>query len=395
MLSLNDLCLQINQRFNARIKKQALDQRFNQNTVAFFKKLLHELLAHQLTLNISLESYPFDAIWLKDSTAFQLPESMEASFPGSGGGGSNAAARIQFEMELISGCVHDLSLHSFNEQDISNAKQGLEELSPGALLIRDLGYIDHEQIKKIEEKGAYYINRLPANSNVYEKTTDGNYKKLEFIETDAYLKRHQLQAIEKQVYLGEDKVPTRLIITKIPEEQKQKRLRKANHQARKKGRSVGKQYKARAGLNLFITNLTTDEIYRDEVINFYKLRWQIELVFKAWKSIGHINQVKNMKVERFECLIYAKLIWVMLNWKILSTLNYYFEYYEGLSISYYKGYKHLMLQYFYMRDAIIKGRHAFKTFMEELYHLARQELRREKKKHQTSFMEYLKELKLV
>ncbi len=40
-------------------------------------------------------------------------------------------------------------------------------------------------------------------------------------------------------------------------------------------------------------------------------------MFKIWKSIGEINKVGKMKVERFETSLYGKLIWIALNWHIL------------------------------------------------------------------------------
>ncbi|MDR7238773.1 transposase [Neobacillus drentensis] len=57
---------------------------------------------------------------------------------------------------------------------------------------------------------------------------------------------------------------------------------------------------------------------KKEIQPLYTLRWQIEILFKAWKSIYDINKVKKMKVERFECHLYGTLISLL----ITSTLAF-------------------------------------------------------------------------
>ena len=59
------------------------------------------------------------------------------------------------------------------------------------------------------------------------------------------------------------------------------------------------------------------------------------------KSIGEIDEVKKMKVERFECCLFAKLIWIVLNWKIMRLAVNYFYQEKQLKISPYKLFKTL------------------------------------------------------
>jgi len=66
----------------------------------------------------------------------------------------------------------------------------------------------------------------------------------------------------------------------------------------------------------------TDQILSaKEIISTYKLRWQIELIFKTWKSNLNIHKVKPVKQERMECQLIAKLIWILLNAKLLQIAN--------------------------------------------------------------------------
>ena len=50
----------------------------------------------------------------------------------------------------------------------------------------------------------------------------------------------------------------------------------------------------------------------EHIHDIYSLRWQIEIVFKTWKSLFGINRCHNVKRERLECHRYVQLIAIFL-----------------------------------------------------------------------------------
>ncbi|MGM0879333.1 MAG: transposase, partial [Bacillota bacterium] len=48
------------------------------------------------------------------------------------------------------------------------------------------------------------------------------------------------------------------------------------------------------------------------VHDLYSLRWQIELLFKIWKSFFEIDNCKEIKKERLECHLYGQPIGILL-----------------------------------------------------------------------------------
>ena len=68
-----------------------------------------------------------------------------------------------------------------------------------------------------------------------------------------------------------------------------------------------------------IVNFFTPELIEQTAKDFgfvqrilYSLRWQIELVFKSWKSYNGLSEVKDKRSERIECFIYGRLIMLTL-----------------------------------------------------------------------------------
>jgi hypothetical protein len=78
------------------------------------------------------------------------------------------------------------------------------------------------------------------------------------------------------------------------------------------------------------------------VAPLYTIRWQIELLFKVWKSIAHIDKVKKVKRERFECYIYAKLLIIILCWKLFWSVNKHTYKTEKAVVSGYKFFRTIL-----------------------------------------------------
>ena len=55
-----------------------------------------------------------------------------------------------------------------------------------------------------------------------------------------------------------------------------------------------------------------DDFPTADVLEFYRLRWQIELVFKRLKSLLHLDQLPAKDPDLARCWIYAKIIAALL-----------------------------------------------------------------------------------
>ncbi|UJP65622.1 transposase [Mongoliitalea daihaiensis] len=112
-----------------------------------------------------------------------------------------------------------------------------------------------------------------------------------------------------------------MVLSLANEETYQKRLKKTTKQARSTGHNVSEKFKIKARLNIMVTNVPSEVLKTNEIRKVYAMRWQIELIFKTWKSLVTINEFNSKKIHRFECQLYGKLIWVILNLKIFNCLQ--------------------------------------------------------------------------
>lgn len=376
-LSLNDLSVQLAKRYGITIRKQSIDERFNENAVKFLKSIMEEAIKISINPNNKIDFTKYGKVKIKDSTSFQLPENMKDVYQGSGGSSSDACIRIQFEYDLKDKKILDLSFHPYTTQDMTNAKDTIHDIKQNDLIIRDLGYIKVKYLEQIETQKAFYLNRLHSSTNAYENE-NGEIIKINFAELYKQMKVNNQIRLDKKVYIGsKDKFETRIIIELLPEEMYKERLRKAEKNAKRNGRKISKARKAKMGLNIFITNT---DIPAKQIRLLYTLRWQIELMFKIWKSIGEIHEVKKMKVERFEACLFAKLIWIVINWQIMRYIIIYFFNEHKIEISPYKLFKTLKADIIEFRNAIIKGLNNITKFIEENVKICPENHKSEKKK---------------
>jgi len=309
-LSYNGLSMQLMHRRDIDVSRQALHQKYGEKMEAFVKAAFERVL----TVGLPEEEIQGMEIKIKDSTKFGLPDSMAGLFPGTKGKGIKAGVSVQFEFGIKSG-ASTIKLTAANENDQGESHLDKESICPGVLYMRDLAYTHMEYMNNIRNKGAFFINKLNAKAVIYTRN-EGEYKELNLA---------GLQSItgvfDQQVYIGEEKMPVRIIIEAVSAELKAARIANTEKENKKKGHTTSEYFKLRAGFNFIITNLPVEKYKAELTQKLYHLRWQIELVFKAWKSLLKVHHIKKTNEQRISCMLYAKLMWAVLSWKIYTAIG--------------------------------------------------------------------------
>jgi len=320
--SLNRLSVGAQTQCDVNISKQGLDQRMNGRAVVFVRGLLEKQLTNQVSENLEVGLMKhFNRVCIKDSTKFDIHEQLEEWFPGFKGCASSASACIQYEFDLKHGQVIDLDITPGNRPDAKDAQEKTWNIQKNDLIIRDLGYFALDALSEVQQAQAYYLSRLNFKTIVYEQI-GGVLIELDFGKLYRYMKQNNIPRIEKQVLMGkEDKLPVRLVIELMPDQIYEQRVRKVKAYNRKKGHQTSTGYTDRARFNLFVTNASEQILTARAIPLFYKVRWQVELIFKIWKSTFGIHVTRKMKIERFLCLLYSKLLLIMINWEIILVFR--------------------------------------------------------------------------
>ncbi len=354
--TLTDYCVSFRNETHLTISKQAIDQRFDKPLKALLEEVSKEILSKQIKRRANIKSVGkhFPEIRIMDSTEFKLSKNVAESFPGYGGVGREAMAQVQYEFELLSGKVTQMSIGSALDADSIEGMKNINKVPKGALLIRDLAYFGPKSFKELIENELYFINRAKSQWNFYQKIND-EFVILTTAEIIKKLKKQKHKYIDLDIYVGEKtKTPVRLIANLLSDEQAQKRLKKKSS-----NRKLGKDAKEAIALNLFVTNVERDKCTALTIYELYRLRWQVELVFKTWKSILNLHKIHTMNALRLECILWLKLIWVLLNWSIFMFMQNF----SNVELSFYKMCRAITRT---INIAILKDYNLFKNYLEEM-----------------------------
>jgi hypothetical protein len=316
--NLDDLA-QTSGDLGVKISPQGFDQRINPQAVAFLKEMFvqaNDQFKNNLSLPLPILQQ-FSAINITDSTVLALPESMVEAYPGCGGDGPEASLKIQLNFEFLYGNLSQIVLRPGREPDRSH-RTYLDQVQPGSLNINDLGYFVLDSFKTIEqEKQAYYLSRFLPQTGLL--TPEG-----ETIDLPRLLRHQPREAFELDVLMGKEKkhrLPCRLICLPVPKEVADRRRQKAKLNAQRKGRTISRTALELMDWTIFVTNVPQSMLSIEQVALLYRVRWQIELVFKLWKSYGGLKHLNGRRRERVLFELYAKMIGLVLTNFLLAPLR--------------------------------------------------------------------------
>lgn len=311
------------------VTRQAVDQRYNPAAVAFFKSAFQASLDKILTWKTDsgmteLLQKRFAAVRLFDSTHCPCSDALATIFPACGGGGGEAGVKLLLAYDYGAGQFQPLAVLPGKCSDQGLTEQVAEQLQPRELGMWDKGFYKAAALRRVIQRGAYFLTPWPQSVGAYALGAPGQCGPV--IEVAAVLKASTDNCVEwDAVELGKTQEtrlgPVRLIAYRLREEQANRRRAKLREKCRTYGRLPTEEALELAGWLILLTNAPTDLLPTSAVGFLYRVRWQVELIFKQCKSVLRLDVLGSKNPARVQCEIWGRLLMAVLTFVWYQHLN--------------------------------------------------------------------------
>jgi hypothetical protein len=303
------------------VSPEAIHQRMNARALAFLREMIQSAFAKLYAGTTECEEGLFAAftrVHIADSTGFGLPDSLKALFPGAGGSGAQAGAKLQLVWDYKSSTFDHFALIPWNIPDNKYIDTVVALAQRGALFLFDLGYFKLAAFAQIVAAQAYFLSRLNHQTTLLEAVAG----RVRVVELARVLATESRPLLEKAVFLGaRERVAARLIAARMPEAVVNERRRQARKTAKKRGYTPSQAHLTLLAWNLFITNVPGTVWTPETVCKAYPLRWQVELIFKSWKSYLQLATLSTKTATPTLCYLYGRLLLILLNYALCPSLR--------------------------------------------------------------------------
>jgi len=299
-----------------RISPQGIHKRLSRRGSACLREVLMAAVTRMFAADpvaIPILQRFSGGVWLLDSTTVALPDALAKQWPSSGPGKGRAGIKLVVRLNLLHGTLAGPCFQAGSQSDHHGELQD-KPLPKDALHLADMGFFDLDRLRKLARKGVFWLTHVQARTRLY----DSQGKRWHLA---ALMAKQTTDTVEMSVELGtRDRLPCRLLAQRVPPavaEQRRERLRDRAQRSKKK---VSAERLALADWTIYVTNLPAERLTLAEAMVLGRCRWQIELLFKLWKSEGRIDESRSTKPWSVLCEVYAKLLgMVVQHWVLLTS----------------------------------------------------------------------------
>jgi hypothetical protein len=191
-------------------------------------------------------------------------------------------------------------------------------LQAGDVVLGDRAYGNPPGVAYAQRQGADVVVRINL-SNLPLHTPEG--ARMRILTRLRRLRVGQIGSWSATVHAAERVIAGRLVALKKSVRATRTARRKLRGRARKTGETLGQATLEAASYVMLFTTLPPEAFSARRILEWYRLRWQIELAFKRMKSILHLGQLPKHVAASGRAWLYGKLLVALLLERLIAEAD--------------------------------------------------------------------------
>ncbi len=293
-----------------KFSQSAWHDRFNKETVKFLHacvELALKQMAGETNRKLSQKMQWVKDILIQDSSIVRLSAALMKKFPVVRARGKAAGLKVSLLVSAVASSPQKVTIHGERVHETKTLKIG--PWVKDKLLLVDLGFFKFQMFTRIQENGGFFLTRLKDNANPLIlsslRTYRGNAIELEgkhWKDVREKMKREVLDAevevsFSRRVYNGKKSKDTKAF----------RLVAIYNNEAKK--------------YHVYLTNIPPDALSAENIAELYRVRWDIEMIFKELKSKYSFDVIKSANPNVVEGLIWVGILTLLVSRRLFNVLR--------------------------------------------------------------------------
>jgi len=296
--------------YNATADKPLSPGGFYQRLTPTFAQYLRDLVEFGLDEvavphTISDEFGRFRDVMIADGTVLRLHEFLADAYEARHE--EQAGARLHLLHNVTDQTIEEFSVTDEKAHDSTEFDTG--SWLEGRLALLDLAYFKYRRFALIDENDGYFVSRLKRSANP--------------VITDE-LREWRGRAIPlegKQVFDVIDNLQRKYIDVEVEVEFERREYNGTRSMDTKQFRVVGVRDEDADDYHLYITNLSREDFYPEDIATLYRCRWEVELLFRELQTQYELDEFDTSKEHIVEILLYAALLSLVVSRDLLDLVT--------------------------------------------------------------------------
>ena len=210
-------------------------------------------------------------------------------------------ARIHTKLRVADVALVDVRV---TDEKVGESLRGFR-WEPGELAVGDRAYCSARGIEHVVSEGADVLVRYRLGGLTL-CTPEG--QPLDVLKRVRALKIGEHLDLDVHALLERRHIEGRFIAMRLPHDAAEKARKRLRTENRNKTRGTSAQALEAAGYVMLFTTAKRERLDAERCLQGYRLRWQIELQFKRWKSLCSFDALPNQRDDTTLAWLYGKLL---------------------------------------------------------------------------------------